>query len=1241
MKQLLFSILFLYLLIPFAFAQVEIYTSGNELATPDILIQNYFANNGIVVTNTTYTGDEASLGLFNNADPNIGIEDGIALSTGFLENIFSVNCNNNASGISLCNNAGNNGVASNDSSGGSDSDLSNISGVSVSDASIIEIEFIPQSDSIEFTYLFASEEYENYTCSSFNDIFGLFLSGPGISGPYSNNATNIALIPGTNLPVSINTLNGGIASGVAANCDLSNSQFFVNNISAGLGIEMNGLTVSLKASAAVVPGQIYKLKIAIGDGGDDILDSSILLQVNSFHCPNLNQNQVNISSSNLSGNLTENCNPTEITLSIPHPFDNPTNIPFSITGTAALDTDFTMSTNTITIPAGSTSTSFVLEGIEDQVVEGDEDFQIVLELDPSNPQIIPFTLLEESFLDSFEYDNVIANCEEDSIRLSLVNSSPQIGGEQKFTNNANLTLPANVLTYLPVDVTGYPNNTIEYNTSISIYLDCGTTVLHELVVWLISPDGKIIHLTSFNGFDTDFENTYGAYHFKFNQHATQSITELVAPFGYEAEPEAWLPEGDLSILNGSPINGNWRLAIQDTAPGFTPLIKSWSVSFEENQYNTYYDWSPNIGMDCSTCAEPMVEISGEQMYYVTITDTHGCEKTDSVLLTISDFVEGAVIDSSTVMDEGCDGELGSIDLFVSGDYESLTWNTGQDSTSINNLLPGTYTVTIANTCEADLVASYIIEPGLEYQLSSTEASCGGTGSATVTSTATYDVTWSNGATGNFADNLSPGIYYATISNNNCSSVATVEIVEFSGCTPDISGTVFLEQGNMDCVSDTATIPYQYAMISLTGNGTTEYTFTNPDGTYIFNDVSVGDYDVVLESFGPENTVLCPTSDTIPVDIPVIGNDYPNNDYWLINGSSLTDLTVNIISFVPPRPDQPNVIQINCSNNGGQPAIGNTVVFQHPTDQVFIGLSSSHAYTYDPVTYEITISLPDLEPGAYEAVIIDFNTPISAVLGDVYTYNVEVSSSSDEIIIDNNTNSLSLVVVNSYDPNDKQVSPIGMSETGGIRPEETLLTYKIRFQNEGTADALKVVLKDEIDTDVFDFTSIKFLESSHDFTADVEGSNILVITYDDINLVPKSVSEAESQGYIIFEIRLKDGLPLGMEIKNDAEIFFDTNDAIVTNETLNTIEDVVAVDNIWLKEINMYPNPAKDKLFITSDEHEINHVQIMDGLGQVVLMNRHFSEQQYLDLSSLGQGLYFVQIKTTNGQIGVSKLTVMK
>jgi len=146
--------------------------------------------------NISFTGDPGAVGYFNGGYI-FGFyrPQGIVMSSGFVEDLDGGNnCDSYANG---------------NTSGGSDSDLAAASGESIQDACIIEFDFMPTGDTARFNYIFGSEEYHEWVNTQWNDVFGFFLSGPGINGTYSNGSINIAVVPGTTLPVSISNVNCG------------------------------------------------------------------------------------------------------------------------------------------------------------------------------------------------------------------------------------------------------------------------------------------------------------------------------------------------------------------------------------------------------------------------------------------------------------------------------------------------------------------------------------------------------------------------------------------------------------------------------------------------------------------------------------------------------------------------------------------------------------------------------------------------------------------------------------------------------------------------------------------------------------------------------------------------------------------------------------------------------------------------------------------------------------------------
>ncbi|HMN04789.1 MAG TPA: choice-of-anchor L domain-containing protein [Flavobacteriales bacterium] len=246
--------------------------SVSTAMTPTQLVENVLLGGGVTISNVKFNGvvvatpQQGSGSFTNGASTVLGIDAGLILSSGLASSIpgSAMNFMSDVLGT------------------GTDPDLVQLTiqggGTSINDRSVLEFDFIPSGDSVKFNYVFGSEEYPTFNCSpQYNDVFGFFLSGPGINGPYTNNAINIALVPGTTLPVSIANIHGPENFG----CPPANQQYYVNNGN-GPHIALDGLTTVLRAEAAVVCGQTYHIKLAIGDAGDSSYDSAVFLQAGSF-----------------------------------------------------------------------------------------------------------------------------------------------------------------------------------------------------------------------------------------------------------------------------------------------------------------------------------------------------------------------------------------------------------------------------------------------------------------------------------------------------------------------------------------------------------------------------------------------------------------------------------------------------------------------------------------------------------------------------------------------------------------------------------------------------------------------------------------------------------------------------------------------------------------------------------------------------------------------------------------------
>ncbi len=224
--------------------------------TVEEMVMDFFDNPGIIVSNVTSAGSPLAIAFFDAGGTDLGLDAGIFFSSGNV--LYGIGPNTSGGITGSFNLPG-------------DNDIDSLGGALSEDAYLIEFDFtVDQSDTLDFNYVFGSEEYPEFVGSVFNDAFGFFISGPGINGPYSNNAENISLLPGTDTTVAINNVN-----------EWTNSQYYINNIS-GEHISYDGFTVPLPASFYAEAGNTYHIKMVIADRGDTSFDSGIFLSFNSL-----------------------------------------------------------------------------------------------------------------------------------------------------------------------------------------------------------------------------------------------------------------------------------------------------------------------------------------------------------------------------------------------------------------------------------------------------------------------------------------------------------------------------------------------------------------------------------------------------------------------------------------------------------------------------------------------------------------------------------------------------------------------------------------------------------------------------------------------------------------------------------------------------------------------------------------------------------------------------------------------
>ncbi len=223
-------------------------------------------------------------------------------------------------------------------------------------------------------------------------------------------------------------------------------------------------------------------------------------------------------------------------------------------------------------------------------------------------------------------------------------------------------------------------------------------------------------------------------------------------------------------------------------------------------------------------------------------------------------------------------------------------------------------------------------------------------------------------------------------------------------------------------------------------------------------------------------------------------------------------------------------------------------------------------------------------------------------------------------------------IGSYDPNDKQGFPKGYGDMHYI-DEITPLDYLIRFQNTGTDTAFNIVVRDTL-TSYLNASSLRIKSYSHPMRYTIE-DQVVSFYFDNILLPDSTTNEAESHGFVRFNIQQNFDNQVGTSIENNAAIYFDFNEPIITNTTIHRIgRDFVSVytslDPIITQDpLNVYPNPFTTKTnFELPEEIGIQnlHLFIYDINGQIVYQTNFKERQLEWYTTNLAKGIYFFEIR---------------
>lgn len=319
------------------------------------------------VSNITSSGPANAFGTFTNGSASIGIQNGLVMCTGNASILPGPNNQVSVSG-NFGGNFGSNLIQ--------DPDLATITPLEQFDVTRLEFDFVPTANKVQFEYVFGSEEYCEWVGNLiFNDAFGFFISGPGING-----TKNLALLPNSNIPVSVNNIN-----------HLDNSQYYVNNSQSLLDlacilegaanlqdIELDGWTTLLTATADVIPCETYHIKLVLADISDEYVASAVFLRANSFDAGGTAKAEAVYAGGQPAA--YEACPSSYIRFSRDSSdINTPLEINFTVSGSATPGADFAPLNSPVVIPAGQQDVLVPVNILEDNTAEGQESIVVSIE----------------------------------------------------------------------------------------------------------------------------------------------------------------------------------------------------------------------------------------------------------------------------------------------------------------------------------------------------------------------------------------------------------------------------------------------------------------------------------------------------------------------------------------------------------------------------------------------------------------------------------------------------------------------------------------------------------------------------------------------------------------------------------------------------------------------------------------------------------------------------------------------
>ncbi|MCS6819225.1 MAG: PKD domain-containing protein [Chitinophagales bacterium] len=470
----------------------------------------------------------------------------------------------------------------------------------------------------------------------------------------------------------------------------------------------------------------------------------------------------------------------------------------------------------------------------------------------------------------------------------------------------------------------------------------------------------------------------------------------------------------------------------------------------------------------------------------------------------------------------------------------------------------------------------------------------------------------------------PGCYTITIGPNQ--TICDLNF-GFKNNKAQICGYVYLDLNNNN-VKD-STEPAVAGQRVYLGS---QSVFSNSAGYYVFF-VAPGTHTITFTPSSPfQGYASNPASYTI--NATSIGQSYCNNNFGIQVPSGQCDAAVDISPISTVTPGFNAYYTIRVYNLNGV-ATGGLLTFNFEPGLIFLSATPPPA-SYSNSSATVTWNINNILPGTYKTFNVKFITPTNFQLGKPVFSFAEFTSNGNctEATLANNIDTTHQTVVGSYDPNDKHVSP-----EGNIPNNEQELVYTIRFQNTGTAPAVNVVIHDTLHPQL-NWNTFRVKSFSHSCNVVREGAFVSFV-FNNIMLPDSNTNEPESHGYVSYAIKAKPNLPNGTLITNRAAIYFDFNEPVITNTTINRIFIPLNITDVNGRQptIIVAPNPFREhiNILIKDEIKEAVNIIIRDVTGRVIHESVSHSSLTRIELPNIQNGIYLYEVKRGEQLIGHGKL----